>query len=303
MKKIFSFLAMVLMVCNTSNAKNEHAVQIEYPTGKYLYFTLNETDHIASVTWNGKYQGAETEDYKGDIQIPETITKEGVEYKVKAISDYAFCNCTELRSITFPKEFVVINSDAFKGCTGLSAVLFPEKLERIGMSAFEGCTNLTSISLPEELGTIGTDAFKGCTSLTSISIPSTVTRIDDMAFDQIALQEVYVYSDNLTSVGTRAWSTTIPTYVPANSFMKYKNGLLKNYNVKVLPDDNIGELLKPYLNLSDEETEIYNELLKIRGTMGKKQAGPAIEVTDQNDKVIRLYNPKKVNFIKVPTEE
>ena len=39
------------------------------------------------------------------------------------------------------------------------------------------------------------------------------------------------------------------------------------------------------------------------GPLGEKQTGPAIEVIDQDGKVIRLYNPKKVSFIKVETEE
>lgn len=39
------------------------------------------------------------------------------------------------------------------------------------------------------------------------------------------------------------------------------------------------------------------------GTLGTEQAGPAVVVIDQNDKTIRLYNPKKVKLIKVETEE
>ena len=42
---------------------------------------------------------------------------------------------------------------------------------------------------------------------------------------------------------------------------------------------------------------------EVLGTLGEKQTGPAIEVTDQNDNSVILYNPKKVNFIKVETEE
>ena len=39
------------------------------------------------------------------------------------------------------------------------------------------------------------------------------------------------------------------------------------------------------------------------GSMGTKQNGPAVEVIDQDDNIVILYNPKKVNFIKVETEE
>ena len=39
------------------------------------------------------------------------------------------------------------------------------------------------------------------------------------------------------------------------------------------------------------------------GTLGEKQDGPAIEVIDQDGNVLKLYNPKQVNYIKVKVEE
>ncbi len=39
------------------------------------------------------------------------------------------------------------------------------------------------------------------------------------------------------------------------------------------------------------------------GTLGTKQNGPAVEVIDQDDNSVILYNPKKVNFIKVTSNE
>ncbi len=39
------------------------------------------------------------------------------------------------------------------------------------------------------------------------------------------------------------------------------------------------------------------------GEMGTEQSGPSIDVTDQNNKTIRLYNPKNIKFLKVSTEE
>ncbi|MCQ2127712.1 MAG: hypothetical protein MJZ06_09815, partial [Bacteroidaceae bacterium] len=39
------------------------------------------------------------------------------------------------------------------------------------------------------------------------------------------------------------------------------------------------------------------------GSLGEKQDGPAVEVIDQDDNSVILYNPKKVNFIKVSIEE
>lgn len=173
------------------------------------------------------------------------------------------------------------------------------------MNAFEDCTGLSSISLPEGLASIGNSAFLNCTSLTTVAIPTTVKYINDAAFRGTTnLEEVFVYSDSLTEVGSGAWSKEIPTYVKSIVFKKYKANVLKNYNVRILPDDgNIGDAIKTDFNFSEEETEVINRSLRIRNSMGNRQSGPAIEIEDNDGETIQLYNVKNVKFIKVSTEE
>ena len=292
-RQLFTFFA-VMCCMMMANAANEHATLIGN-----IYYILN-SNTTAGVTW-GNSGG-----YTGDIHIPNTVEYDGVTYDVKYIGDDAFCNCTGLSSITFPDNLQSIGASSFKGCTGLSSVLLPKDVTVIRVNAFEGCTGLTSISLPENLESIFNSAFSGCTGLTSVTIPSKVKSIGGFAFSGTTnLKEVFVYSDSLTSVDEAGvWSKEIPTYVKATSFKNYKGNLFKSYNVKVLPDDgNIGDALKGEFNFSEEEAEVINRLLSIRSTMGTKQEGPAIEVTDQDGKVLKLYNPKNVNFIKVTTEE
>lgn len=300
-KLLLLFTTMCCMM--VANAQNEHATKIEYENGKYMYFILNESEHTAYVTWGGKYDTAGTDEYTGCIQIPASVNYNGVDYRVVRIGDYAFYGCSDLSSISFPEGLERIGGYAFSGCLGLNSVSLPKGLKVISVNAFEDCKNLTSISLPEGLQGIFTEAFLRCARLTSLTIPSTVTDIGDrICYDATNLAEVFVYSDLLTPgvTGSGLWDVSIPIYVTAKSFLYYKKGVFLGYeNVRILPGEyNIGEVLQPYLNLTDEEVEIYNELLKARNTMGKPQSGPAIEVIDQNDKVIRLYNPKSVNFIK-----
>ncbi len=94
---------------------------------------------------------------------------------------YAFYNCTNLTSISFPNLVSVGSyafSDAFYNCTNLTSVSFPKliSVENSAFScAFSNCTNLTSVSFPE-LTAITKNAFDliGHSNLT-IHVPSSLS--------------------------------------------------------------------------------------------------------------------------------
>ena len=117
-------------------------------------YRLND-DYTAEVT---DYSGT-----PGNITIPESVTYEGLTFKVTSIG-----------------------SSAFKDCTSLTSVTIPNSVESIGESAFSGCTSLTSITIPDSVTTIGNNAFNGCSKLKKIEIPDSVTYIGSKAFDGTA---------------------------------------------------------------------------------------------------------------------
>ena len=298
MKRTILLLAAICCMA-VANAGNSYATKIEYEEGKIMYFSLRTSDMTAYVTWGGIGSTTGTDEYKGDIRIPSIVNYEGTDYQVTGISDYAFCGCTDLTSVTLPEGMIQISGSAFQGCTNLRSVTLPEGLDRILSDAFHGCTSLTSIALPEGLTNIGFGAFRNCTGMTSITMPSTVTKIGDYAFDGMTqLQGVYILSDSLQTVGTKAWNTQIPTYVTGLSYNSYKAGILRNYpSLKIMPGDgNIGTAIKSYLNLTDEETAVFNRLLKVYDTMGTRQAGPVIDIEGEDGKTLRLYRVKGVTF-------
>ena len=108
-----------------------------------------------------------------DIVITEGVAK---------ISNSAFRNYENLRSVTIPESVTSIGDSVFSGCSSLTSVVIPDSVTSIGYSAFYGCSSLTSIVIPEGVTSIGNYAFRGCSSLTSIVIPDSVISIGSYAF-------------------------------------------------------------------------------------------------------------------------
>ena len=77
--------------------------------------------------------------YKGSVNIPESVTYGGTEYRVEIIESSAFRGCSELTSITIPNSISDIGSYAFQGCSGLTSITIPNRVSRISNSAFSGC--------------------------------------------------------------------------------------------------------------------------------------------------------------------
>lgn len=75
---------------------------------------------------------------------------------IKSIGAYAFRDCENLTSISFP-AVTSIGGAAFFSCNGLSGIYFPEAIS-MGDSAFGYCKNLTDADFPK-LTSMGSHAF------------------------------------------------------------------------------------------------------------------------------------------------
>lgn len=127
-----------------------------------------------------------------DVDIPPTVTYEGVTYNVVAIADVARWE-EGLQSVTFPETLVRIGDDAFRNCTNLQKIDLPNSITQIGNYAFYGCHGLKEAKLPEYITEISTGLFWDCTRLEKIVIPNNVTTIGNVAFYHCySLQEVSI---------------------------------------------------------------------------------------------------------------
>ena len=173
------------------------------------------------------------------FDIPETVTSEGIKFRVTEIGDWAFQSGENIASITIPNSVTNIGWDAFYDCKSLASITIPNSVTSIGNNAFYGCSSLTAIMvdannmvydsrenshaiietatnclirgcqntvIPDSVTTIGDWAFGACKSLTSITIPDSVTSIRDYAFASCDALTSITIPNSVTSIGSRAFS-------------------------------------------------------------------------------------------------
>ena len=126
---------------------------------------------------------------------------------VTSIGDYAFYDCTRLKSITIPNSVTVIGNYAFWKCFALENVSIGNAVNTIGIDAFAFCTSLTSLIIPSSVTRIYNDSFVGCEALESISVESGNTIYDSRNH----CNAIIVTANNILMLGCQ--NTVIPNTV------------------------------------------------------------------------------------------
>lgn len=150
------------------------------------------------------YPIAETPWQEFREQIESIVLEEGV----TRIGDYAFYDCTALKSVEIPEGVTQIGESAFACCQSLESVTIPGSVTEIGEGAFESCSDLLVLELTSGLKHVGAFAFSECFSLKALDLPDTVERIDRSAFTGAALQELVIPS-NVQEIGDNAFNGCI----------------------------------------------------------------------------------------------
>ena len=205
MKKILLSLLMFLPLLASADAVDVDGIR---------YVLNNPAEAEASVT------SLLDNKYSGDIVIPESITYDGVTYRVTFIKDGAFYECTGLTSITIPNSVTSIGHSAFYKCSGLTALTIPNSVTTIGNGAFSTCDGLTSIEIPQSITNISDYAFAYCRGLISMTIPNSVISIGSGAFSDCSSLTTITIPNSVSSIGGGAFwgcssltSITIPSGV------------------------------------------------------------------------------------------
>ena len=119
MKKQLLLFAMILLPLVAS----AHDIEVKNADGVTIYYNyINDVTEL-EVTFRGSKSDSYSNEYQGNVAIPEEVTYMNRTRKVTSIGDQAFRNCYHLTSITFPNSVMSIGDDAFYGCSGLKKVI------------------------------------------------------------------------------------------------------------------------------------------------------------------------------------
>ena len=149
-----NILRKLMLIAVLLTGVNAFAHDFEF--GGIYYNITSSSGLTVEVTYKGSSSGSYSNEYSGQVTIPESVTYNSNTYSVTSIG-----------------------SSAFSGCSGLTSVTIPNSVTSIGYSAFWGCIGLTSVTIGNGVTSIGSSAFRGCSGLTSVTIGNSVTSIGD----------------------------------------------------------------------------------------------------------------------------
>ena len=202
MKKQLLLFAMILLPLVAS----AYDIEVQNADNVTIYYNYINNGTELAVTYRGDSYSSYSDEYQGNVVIPEEVTYMNRTRKVTSIRYYAFRKCSRLTSVTIPNSVTSIGSSAFQECSGLTSVTIPNSVTSIGESAFQECSGLTSVTIPNSVTSIGNHAFYNCSRLISITIPNSVMYIWDYTFSGCSGLTSVTIPNSVTSIGERAFS-------------------------------------------------------------------------------------------------
>ena len=191
-----------------------HDIEVKNADGVTIYYNYINDGTELEVTFRGSSYNDYSNEYQGNVAIPEEVTYMNRTRKVTSIGNLAFQNCYGLTSVTIPNSVTSIGDYAFQNCSGLTSVTIPNSVTSIGNYAFSGCSGLTSVTIPNSVTSIGEGAFNACKGLTSVTIPNSVTSIGQSAFYGCSGLTSVTIPNSVTSLGKSAFDgVDIPTVI------------------------------------------------------------------------------------------
>ena len=112
MKKPLSLFPLMLMLCVASLNASAHDFEVD---GIY-YDIKSSTDLTVAVTYRGWNYDSYSNEYSGQVTIPETVAYNGKTYRVTSIGNDAFSYCSGLTAVTIPNSVTSIGNSAFYKC-------------------------------------------------------------------------------------------------------------------------------------------------------------------------------------------
>lgn len=141
----------ICTACKTT--KTEKIAKLGLPQkGKTITESSSNNNYkvTKSATKNGTVELAKISKSASSVTVPDTVTVNGVTYKVTSVSKNAFKNNKKLKKVTVGKNITKINTNTFYGCKNLKTITIKStNLKYVGKNAFKGINAKAKIKVPK----------------------------------------------------------------------------------------------------------------------------------------------------------
>lgn len=192
--------------------------------------------------------------YEGDLEIPETINVDGVDYEVTGIEKYAFQTSYLLTSVKLPKSIKSIGTLAF--ANGKEINIYIEDLSSwcnisheysskttggqtfykpiADYRLFLNNTEISTLEVPSDVTYLSSNTFAGCTSISKVVIYDNIKSLGKFTFAYCNNLSSVELGENITSIGECCFvgCTKIENLELPMSLRTLEIGALQSLNLK-----------------------------------------------------------------------
>ena len=224
-KRCINFLLpLMVLFCSTV------ASAYDFKFNGIYYNITNDDLKTVEVTNDGDTPSSNN--YSGDVVIPQTVVYHGYTYNVTGIGNNAFEN-SFVKSVQIPASVTYINNAAFRNCKYLVYLTIPNNVTCIGERICENTLTYRSSAYG--------NPYYAETDLGKVYIGHGVTNVEyysfPVAIDNSTLTSVY-FGANVKSIGHSSFTRCV--------------GIKKVYSMSVIPPYNSGNTL-----LSENNAVLY----------------------------------------------
>ncbi len=162
---------------------------------------------------------------KGEVVIPSVSPRGDL---VTAIE--RFVDCSNITSVIMPDSITTVSDNAFSNCSDLKTVKFSNGMTELPRRVFLSCSSVEKIILPENLNKINSGALSGITKLIKFTVPETVTELAVGAFCDSNFRKIDLSKTSISIINKRTFAessnlkeVTLPATITSIKAEAFKN--------------------------------------------------------------------------------
>ena len=149
MKKNYFRMLTMMLLSMMGLTVSAHDIALANADGVTIYYNYSNDGKELYVTFRGEKYNSYSDEYSGNVVIPDEETIMNKTYKVTRIGFGAFANCSRQISVTIPNSVTSIGQAAFYYCSGLTSITIGNSVTSIEGRAFDDIDLTSVVSLIE----------------------------------------------------------------------------------------------------------------------------------------------------------